>query len=53
MQYDEFELRDREMLRQAGIDPDEVTTSTGTDSSLTLYPSPALDLSRGDDGMER
>jgi conjugative relaxase-like TrwC/TraI family protein len=52
-QYDEFELRDREMLRQAGIDPDEVSTSTGTDSPLTLDPSPAPDFSRGDDGLER
>jgi hypothetical protein len=52
-QYDEFELRDREMLRQAGIDPDEATTSTGIDSSLALDPSPAPDLSRGDDHLER
>ena len=52
-QYDEFELRDREMLRQAGIDPDEVSTSANADSSLTLDSSPAPDLSRGDDGLER
>jgi conjugative relaxase-like TrwC/TraI family protein len=52
-QYDEFELRDREMLRQAGIDPDEVSTSTSTDSSLTVDPSPAPELSRGNDGLER
>jgi conjugative relaxase-like TrwC/TraI family protein len=52
-QYDEFELRDREMLRQAGIDPDEATTSTGIDSSLALDPAPAPDLSRGDDNLER
>ncbi|WP_420367156.1 MobF family relaxase [Curtobacterium sp. L1-20] len=52
-QYDEFELRDREMLRQAGIDPGEVSTSTGSDSSLTLDSSSAPDLSRGDDGLER
>ena len=52
-QYDEFELRDREMLRQAGVDPDEVSTSTNVDSSLSIDPSPAPDLSRGDDGRER
>ncbi|MCY1692889.1 MobF family relaxase [Curtobacterium sp. SL109] len=51
--YDEFELRDREMLRQAGIDPDAASTSTGTHTSLTFEPSPAPELSRGDDGLER
>jgi hypothetical protein len=52
-QYDEFELRDREMLRQAGINPDEVSSSSSTDSSLTVDPSPTPDLARGDDSMER
>ncbi|MCE0459601.1 conjugal transfer protein, Dtr system, partial [Curtobacterium sp. 20TX0166] len=51
-QYDEFELRDREMLHQAGVDPDEVSTSSNAESSLSIDP-PAPDLSRGDDGLER
>lgn len=51
-QYDEFELRDREMLRQAGVDPDEVSTSSNAESSLGIDP-PTPDLSLGDDGLER
>jgi hypothetical protein len=51
--YDEFELRDRETLRQAGIDPDEVSTSSSADTSLTLDLPPAQEVSRGDDGLER
>ncbi len=41
------------MLRQAGINPEKMSTSSNADSSLTLDPSPAPDLSRGDDGLER
>lgn len=52
-QYDEFELRDREMLREAGIDPDKVSRSSSTDSSLSLNTPASPDLSRGDDGLER
>jgi conjugative relaxase-like TrwC/TraI family protein len=52
-QYDEFELRDRQMLRQAGIDPDELSAPSDADSSLTFDPPSTSDLSRGDDGIER
>jgi hypothetical protein len=51
-QYDEFELRDREMLRQASVDPDEVSTSNA-DGSFSIDPAPTPDLHRGDDGLER
>jgi hypothetical protein len=34
--YDAFELPDREMLREAGIDPDEESSSSSADTSLTL-----------------
>jgi hypothetical protein len=51
--YDAFELRDREMLRQAGIDPDEASASSSADTSLTLDMPQTPEISREDDGVER
>jgi hypothetical protein len=51
--YDAFELRDREILGEAGIDPDEASTSSSADTSLTLEMPQTPEISRGDDGLER
>jgi conjugative relaxase-like TrwC/TraI family protein len=52
-EYDAFELRDREMLREAGIDPDEASTSSSADTSLTLDMPQTPEISREDDGLDR
>ncbi|MEJ1834096.1 MobF family relaxase [Clavibacter michiganensis] len=50
--YTSRELEERDMLRDAGIDPDERSTDVGADSSWTDQPA-APEISRGDDGLER
>ncbi|QIS43578.1 relaxase domain-containing protein (plasmid) [Clavibacter capsici] len=50
--YTGRELEEREMLRAAGIDPDE--RSSGTSSTTSWADQPSMpEISRGDDGMER
>ncbi|WP_434174236.1 MobF family relaxase (plasmid) [Clavibacter michiganensis] len=50
--YTSRELEERDMLRDAGIDPDERSIDGGADSSWTAQPA-APEISRGDDGLER
>ncbi|WP_228514577.1 MobF family relaxase [Frondihabitans sp. VKM Ac-2883] len=52
-QYDAFEAEDRELMRQAGIDPDAPTTGSESGGSSSLNQFPAPEISRGDEGIER